>query len=75
MTAPLLFAPDLAPALRPNSTPVGVWNAFEIRAFGTSITVRLNGLDIANLQNASRRRAGHIALRLITPDRRCGFAI
>lgn len=53
----------LAPALRRNWKPVGAWNAFEIRALGTSIAVRLNGLHVVHLPNAQRRTVGHIALQ------------
>ncbi|WP_230534077.1 3-keto-disaccharide hydrolase [Microvirga roseola] len=53
----------LAPAFRRNSTPVGVWNAFEVTASGSCISVDLNGENISRLEDASREMRGHIGLQ------------
>ncbi|MBA3753585.1 MAG: DUF1080 domain-containing protein [Nitrospira sp.] len=51
----------LAPS---NAAPaIGQWHTFEIEANGTTITVRLDGQQVSQLQNASRSPKGHIGLQ------------
>lgn len=53
----------LAPAIANASGPVGMWNDFEIAATGGTIQVTLNDVPVAQLENGTRRRRGHIALQ------------
>ena len=53
----------LAPAIANASGPVGTWNDFEIAATGTSIQVTLNDVPVAQLEQATLRRRGHIGLQ------------
>jgi hypothetical protein len=53
----------LAPAIANASGPVGTWNEFEIAAQGPAISVTLNDVPVAEMQNAARRRRGHICLQ------------
>lgn len=52
-----------APAMANASVAVGMWNDFEIAAQGPSIAVTLNDVPVAQLDNGSRRRRGHIGLQ------------
>jgi hypothetical protein len=45
------------------SNPIGAWNRYEIRALGNKISVRLNRMPVAELQNGTRRTKGFIALQ------------
>jgi hypothetical protein len=53
----------LAPAIANASGPVGTWNDFEIAATGASIQVTLNDVPVAQLEQGTRRRRGHIGLQ------------
>ena len=48
--------------MRRCSRPVGAWNLFEVSASGATIAVKLNGEDVARLDNA-REPSGHIGLQ------------
>jgi hypothetical protein len=53
-------------ALAPSSAmmpAVGTWHAFEIEANGTTITARLDGVQVSQLVNASRSPQGYIGLQ------------
>jgi hypothetical protein len=52
----------LAPS-RAAMPSVGEWHSFEIEAAGPKITVRLDGREVSQLANASRRRTGFIGLQ------------
>lgn len=54
----------LAPALKQASLPIGQWNAFEIVAEGSTITVKLNKELVSNLTESRGRPAkGHLGLQ------------
>lgn len=53
----------LAPATRLLSRETGLWNAFEVSAIGSAITVRLNGQEASKLAPATRTPRGHIGLQ------------
>src|SRR5262249_55347589 len=52
----------LAPSMGPMPA-VGQWHTFEIEALGPRITVRLNGQQVSQLTNGSRRPKGFIGLQ------------
>lgn len=52
---------------------LGQWHAFEIEAQGTTITVRLDGQQVSQLQNASRSPKGYIGLQNHHPGSRVQF--
>lgn len=53
----------LAPAKANASGPVGTWNDFEIAAQGPVISVTLNDVPVAELQQATRRSSGYVGLQ------------
>ncbi|HEV8332703.1 MAG TPA: family 16 glycoside hydrolase [Steroidobacteraceae bacterium] len=53
----------LAPSTAAASNRVGAWNHYVIKAAGNKISVVLNDMPVAELQNASRRSRGFIALQ------------
>lgn len=53
----------LAPSTAAASNHVGAWNHYVIKAEGNKISVVLNDMPVAELQNASRRKRGFIALQ------------
>lgn len=53
----------LAPSMAAASNPVGAWNHYLIKASGNTISVKLNGMPVAELQNGARRTRGFIALQ------------
>jgi hypothetical protein len=53
----------LAPAELRCSETIGTWNLFEVLVQGPSIRVTLNGQRVSHLENATRRREGHIGLQ------------
>lgn len=54
---------QLAPAAGLASKLVGQWNAYEITAQGSTITVALNGQQVSRLTNANRSPKGYIGLQ------------
>ncbi|VTU21556.1 dehydrogenase, family [Variovorax sp. PBL-H6] len=52
---------------------IGQWHSFEIEASGSTITVRLNGQQVSQLQNASRSPKGFIGLQNHNPNSRVQF--
>jgi hypothetical protein len=63
----------LAASMAQASHPVGAWNHYEIVATGNSISVKLNGMPVAELQNANRRAKGFIALQSHHPGSKVQF--
>jgi hypothetical protein len=55
------------------SNPIGAWNRYEIKASGGNITVKLNGIPVAELQNGNRRTKGFIALQNHHPGSKVQF--
>jgi len=53
---------------------VGQWHTFEIEANGATSTVRLNGQQVSQLQNASRSPKGFIGLQNHHAGSRVQFA-
>lgn len=65
---------QLAPALAQNSKPLGEWNQFEITANGSTIFVKLNGLEVSRLTgDGSRPLRGHVGLQNHHPGSRVQF--
>jgi len=54
--------PGTLPRLIRSANPAGAWNHYEIVANGNIISVKLNGMPVAELQNGTRRAKGFIAL-------------
>jgi choline dehydrogenase-like flavoprotein len=52
---------------------VGQWHSYEIEANGTTITVRLDGQQVSQLQNANRSPKGFIGLQNHHPGSRVQF--
>ena len=64
----------LAPASMLNSKPLGQWNRFEISAVGPRITVKLNGVQVSQLNGTQGRPLkGHIGLQNHHPGSRVQF--
>ncbi len=53
----------LAPSTTVASNPPGAWNHYIIKAIGNEISVMLNDMPVAELQNGTRRSRGFIALQ------------
>jgi hypothetical protein len=53
----------LAPSTATASNHIGAWNHYVIKAAGNKISVMLNDMPVAELQNAARRTRGFIALQ------------
>src|SRR5262249_58082521 len=49
---------------------VGQWHSYEIEANGTTITVRLDGVRVSQLLNASRSPQGYVRLQNHPPRSR-----
>ena len=65
---------QLASANATFANPLGEWNTFEITATGSTIVVRLNGLEVSHLSgDASRPLRGHIGLQNHHPGSRVQF--
>ena len=65
---------QLAPALAQNSKALGEWNRFEITANGSTISVKLNGLEVSRLTgDGTRPLRGHIGLQNHHPGSRVQF--
>ena len=52
---------------------IGQWHSYEIEANGTTITVRLDGQQVSQLQNANRSPKGFIGLQNHHPGSRVQF--
>lgn len=63
----------LAPSTAAASNPLGAWNHYEIKANGGNISVKLNGMPVAELQNGNRRTKGFIALQNHHPGSKVQF--
>jgi hypothetical protein len=62
--------------LAPSSGPmpaVGVWHTYEIEAVGPKITVRLDGRQVSQLNNANRRMTGYIGVQNHHPGSKVQF--
>ena len=65
---------ELASASATRSNPLGEWNTFEITATGSTIVVKLNGLEVSRLSgDSSRPLRGHIGLQNHHPGSRVQF--
>ena len=53
---------------------IGLWHSYEIEANGSTITVRLDGQQVSQLQNANRSPKGFIGLQNHHPGSRVQFA-
>jgi hypothetical protein len=63
----------LAASSSATSNPPGAWNHYEIIANGNKISVKLNGMPVAELQNGTRRTKGFIALQNHHPGSKVQF--
>jgi hypothetical protein len=63
----------LAPSTAMASHHVGAWNHYVIKAAGKKISVMLNDMPVAELQNATRRQRGFVALQSHHPGSKVQF--
>jgi hypothetical protein len=63
----------LAPSTAAASNPIGAWNHYVIKAAGNKISVMLNDMPVAELQNGTRRSKGFIALQSHHPGSKVQF--